>query len=228
MKYKSLAEIEALVLDDVIIEVLSRLLDLSKVPIGVHFYEFGQGGSYYERIILHESLVKPSLAEVEAEFAVYKQELLDKFNPYQVAKGRVDAMPHLDSLIHKRGIANSKLEIKRILEENDTALLDVLEAEHAVFMAEKVVIDEIEDDKKIGKLSKQVCDECLDVVRGHNSKLNLSKGDIQQMKINFADILEALTDGMPNEAKLLIEAVSNPSYDVLKSKLLKVLVDRGF
>lgn len=229
MKYKSLAEIEALVLDDVIIEVLSRLLDLSSVPIGVDFYEYSNDSSLstYDRIMLHESLLKPPYDDLVAEFNIYKQGLLDKFNPYQVAKGRIDAMSEISMLIAKRGIANSALEIKRILEENDTALLDVLEAEHAVYMAEKAVIDEIEDDKKIGDLAKRVCDDALAVVRGHNKKADLSVNEIRQMKLNFSDILEALTDGMPTEAKAGIVAVNNPAYSALKAKLLKVFEGYG-
>ena len=229
MKYKNKAEIEALILNDVIVEVMSRLVDISSVPIGVAFYEFtNDAGSYYDRIVLHESIeVKPSLEEVEAEFVVYKQELLDAFDPYMAAKVRVDALPEIRDLIHRRGIPNAELEVKRILKENDSALLDQLEVEHAAYLPEKALADELRDDIRLGKFAKDVCDECLHVVRGHNKKANLTKNEIRQMKTAFADILEDLQDGMPVEAKVGIEGVTDPAYASLKAKLLKVFSNRG-
>jgi len=92
---------------------------------------------------------------------------------------------------------------------------------------EWVLNNEIEENIKLGKLAKQICDDCLHVVRGHNKNANLSKQDIKAMKTTFADILDDLNDGMPVDAKVGIAAVNDPSFDALKVKLIKVFERYG-
>ena len=55
MKYKSLEEINAIIVDDVIIELISRLVDISVIPVGTMFYNLAadEGQGLYERIQMH-------------------------------------------------------------------------------------------------------------------------------------------------------------------------------
>jgi len=232
MKYKTIEEINALTLQSTFNEVMSRLLDLSSVPPGVLFYEIQNKPEldFYDRVVLHESLEKPPFEDAQAEYLAYKQGLIDSFDAKKAAHDRFKALPDVRPLINRLGLdwPNLKKLEEKIVEELRTDILDQLEAEQVIYAPIKDAEDVIDDDKRKGMIATNACDDCLYVIRGHNSKKNYTKQEIQQMKTTFADILLALTDKMPNEAKALVVAVDNTDFNDLRDKLIKVLEKHGF
>jgi len=93
-QYNSIDEINAITIDDVIIELMSRLVDLSLIPIGTNFYNLlpDEGQSLYERIQIHILLEKPSLEELESELIIYKVELVNNFDVNAAERERVEAL----------------------------------------------------------------------------------------------------------------------------------------
>lgn len=232
MKYKTLAEIQALTLETTFPEVISRIVDIGRVPIGVLFYELSadQSKSLYERIILHDSIPKPSQEVVEQEFNLYKQELIDGFDAKKSFNDRLEALGDLRILKDRIGDKEPNLEAWKLdlLERNDLATLDLLEAESVAYAPIASEETEINLALKDGKKSKEACDDCLHLVRGFNKSSGMTKQQIKALKVTFADILDDLKDGMPNEARILIEAVDLVPFLPLRNKLLKVLERHGF
>jgi len=93
----------------------------------------------------------------------------------------------------------------------------------------KNITSEVAREKKIssliatGKKAKQACDDCLNFVRGYNTDRSLE--DINQMIVEFTNILTLLSLGQPKTAKGVIEMVSSEQYAELKSDLLEILKD---
>ena len=73
-----------------------------------------------------------------------------------------------------------------------------------------------------GKKAYKACMDCLDFVRGVNLDL-VENSD--QMMLDLADILKALTNGQAPTAKALILSTDNELYNYLKDDLLYFLRD---
>lgn len=133
----TLQELNNLTLDDRLFQVAERLVDFSSVPQGEAPYRLEDGESKYDQLRLYGDLVKPSLEQFQAEFAIYKQELIDLEEARLAEAARVeDIINRFNSLqdvyrvISEAGyqIGNPALEMKRIIQENDQARLAEYEA----------------------------------------------------------------------------------------------------
>jgi len=140
MKYESVEEINTITVDDVIIELMSRLLDLSVIPLGTNFYNLlpaEDGVTLYERIQVHILLVKPTVEELEAELIDYKVEILADFDVnaaenerVAALKARFQALPDMRIAMGILGldVPNLKAYARDIIESKDNTLLENLEA----------------------------------------------------------------------------------------------------
>jgi len=139
MKYESVEEINAITVNDVIIELMSRLLDLSVIPLGTNFYNLlpDEGQGLYERIQVHILLEKPTIEELEAELILYKEEILADFDVNAAENERVaalvarfQALPDMRIAMSILGleIPNMKAYARDIIESKDNTLLENLEA----------------------------------------------------------------------------------------------------
>jgi len=238
MKYSSIAEINSITVDEVIIELMSRLLDLSVIPIGTNFYNLlPEGQDLYERVQVHILLTKPSMEELEFELINYKLEILEAFDETAAERERVEALEtRFTALSDLRVLMsrtnnqqpNMKIFKRDLINDDNTALLGILEAEDAIYKVEKAEDDDLHDDIREGKRAKEVCDELLNVIRGRNGKRSFKRSEVRAMKTAFADLLEFLRDGMPSEARVEVDAVTETTVLDLKVKLQKVLTRRGF
>jgi len=239
MKYKTLEEIQSIQVSDVIIELMARVLDISLVPLGEPFYNLlpDEGQSVYDRVQVHIALEKPSMNQLTVALEGYIDELIERFDVNAAENERVAALEarfaglkDLRMAMERTGNQepNAKLFKKRIIDNNDTDLLAILEADDALYRPEKEEDDQIEEEIELGKEAKSVCDQCLDLIRGHNKKNNITVAEINSMKTEFLPIYQVLVDGMPSEARVLINAAIKPAILPLKVKLQKVLTKRGF
>ena len=134
--------------NDRIFTVLRRMVDFGSVPAGHNQYTLSdEEGTFYSRLQLHESLIKPSYEEVQSEFATYKQELIDAEQSRLAEVARVDSIVQRLSVILdpnipllRLGLLNSQpnyaMIYKGIVDQNDTQLLEQIESEWAAYQVE--------------------------------------------------------------------------------------------
>ncbi|MDH3324060.1 MAG: hypothetical protein OEL89_00315 [Candidatus Peregrinibacteria bacterium] len=226
----TLQEINKLLIENFWHQLTFRLLpDL----ISVEFID-----NAYDGIIIDSEFAKPSLLEYEAEFVILKQELIDAENARLAEIERVNAIKarfsEIESDIHnlKMGTQyynepNPAIILKDIIDSNDSASLDLMEAEYARLIPIKANKEAREIQKRPGKQRKLACEECLDIIRGGN--LGKTQAEIDGMKTMFADIYTRLVDGSPEFARVEIEAIPNDGIiDLLKKDLLDELTEHGF
>jgi len=155
----TLEQIAALTVEDVYKTLLDRILDLSVVPEGEEWVTLHEDEElpFYDRLIIHPTLVKPSMELLEAELVTYKAELtiIEEARLAEEARiedftARLAALKNLRSSMGKAGLnqPNAKVLVKRIIEENDLTALEALEA-----TASSVQDDEDAEAARIAKLA---------------------------------------------------------------------------
>jgi len=126
-------EINAMILDDVIATIKWRLLTLEQRT------QIQNEELVFDEIVFDQAVL-------DAEFLVYKQELIDAENArlaelarVQDIKDRWAALQDERFAVHKAGydIPNLALELKRIIKENDVVRLAEYEAKVSEIVAEK-------------------------------------------------------------------------------------------
>jgi len=84
---------------------------------------------------------------------------------------------------------------------------------------EKEIDDAVSYEKKIE-------DACLDCLRFCRYFLKVNELTLQQkktLKSDFSDVISYLKDGDADNAKLSIEMIEKPAYNLLKARLLKII-----
>ncbi len=179
-----LEKIAALTLKDLIRKIIPRILDLSSVPEGEPIFQLDvdENKDFYDRIILNSVLVKPSLDRMNEELNEIKAELTAEENARLAEKARVKeikdsfrAIPDIRGAFQKAGlnIPNPKMELKRIIAENDQTRLALLEAKGAEFDVEESTKKtkrngkkkQLKDFKK-KESSEVTLEELVDIVKG--------------------------------------------------------------
>jgi hypothetical protein len=136
--------------DEHLVAMICRLSDFSAIPEGESQYTIAEGEeSLYSRLEMHPSLAKPSLNDLEAEFLVYKAELiaaeearlaeLSRIAALRARLAAFDADPALPCArlgLHLQQ-PNWAIIHKEIIEQNNVALLEQMETEWAAFQAEQ-------------------------------------------------------------------------------------------
>jgi len=237
----TLNEISNLTIESTLDVLLRRILDTSNLPDGAKVYmlDLDENIPFYDRILVHQSLVKPPLPNLQAELTQYKQELaaveqerLDEIARVQELTSRFNAIPDIRGAIQDLNaeIPNPALELKRIIGENDTAKLVQLEASSSSFqqkLADKATLKE-QSDMVDGLV--EICLSCIKIVMKHNIANSLTKEQKDQQATTYADVFTAIRDWRPGKAKSLITAL-NPDgtlvTQALKDELLTFLTSKG-
>lgn len=134
----TLEEIENLQLEDLIHEIIPRILDASVVPDGEPVYQLDldEEKDFYERIMFHPSIIKPTaervieeLDEIKEGFRVTEQARLDEVARVVDITNRFNGIADIRGAIYKASldIPNPEVELKRIITENDQDRLSELE-----------------------------------------------------------------------------------------------------
>ena len=222
----TLQQIQDSVLDDFFIEVVYRLIDLSELPEGAFPYTLidqneQESLSMYERLELHPSLEKPTLQELEDEFAVLKAEMIVAEEARLAEVARIEDLKSRWSAMDDKMPAflqvvpdtpNSEAYFRdHILGESDKALaesrLAAIEAKHAEVSQAKAVEEQKRQLKSQGAKDRALCQEVLDLIAGINRDRALTIEQISQMQSIFSDAEAALRAGRPDLAKSLIQAI---------------------
>lgn len=232
-------QINALTLEDVLYIVLDRILDLSGITGPAYMLDEDESLPFYDRIIVNQSLVKPPLATLEQELSDYKAELVAAENARLAEIARVkdirdrfNAIKDIRGAINKANLSvtNPAIELERIVKEDDQVMLGIIETKAAEFDAE-VAKNEVRSQRKaLGRQSRLISEEILDIVAGHSIQNNLNPAQKDQMEVDFASILQALKVNRPKKAKALILAVQPDGVLVtqeMKDEILEVYSNNG-
>jgi len=226
-------EINALTFESTYTVLLDRILDTSVVPRGEVNYGLHENEtlSFYDRILCHPSLVKPSKELMDAELVAYKQELteyeqarLDELARVEAIKDRFEALNDVHGAFLQAGfnVRNPAKELERIILEDNNDMLDALESADVDFQ------DVIEDQKFDEYASKvvDIVNMCVKIVIKHNLKNGLSTSQKDQQKASHADLFGDLNDYRPAKFKVKL-AASTPDGVVvtqaMKDELLTYL-----
>ncbi len=215
---------------DTYIQLIIRILDTSIVPEGepIAMLDNDDELSFYERLIVHQNLVKPELSRLESELVEYKEELVQAF--------RADVAQRLSALLYVResmaalewisgSYTNLALFMDGIRASNDTVILEQLETKELEITPEMELIAEIEEDEKSGAEDEQICQGIHKIIGGHNKKNNLTATEIIQLKEDFSQVFDCIIMRMPKTVKTLVAAATG--HDNLRAKILKYLEMRG-
>ena len=234
-------EINLLTVEGEFFSLLPRIIDIEQVPQGEPVYQLDldEEKSFYDRVIMHSSLVKPEealfdaeLVEVKAELTVLEQARLDELARIKDLTDRFNAIPDVRGAISKTAheIPNPAIELKRIVEENDNARLVELESASTVFEAEQV---QVAAAKQANDLVESVVDTCLGfvkIVMKSNITRGLTTGQKDQQATDYSEVFESIKDWRPGKAKALIAALTPDGILVdqaLKDDLLEFLTSKG-
>lgn len=207
-------QINAYTVEEIFPILLSRILDISNFEDVPYMLDTDLNMPFYDRIIMHENLVKPEESRLNTELAEYKAELIAEENARLAELARVqditdrfNAMTNIRAVLNHFEIEmnNPHVELKRIVADNDQAALVALEAKFAEYSAlsqsEESKKDKIEMGRKVRELSSAI----LDLVAGYNIERQLTVAQIDSMESSFGPILQALSVNRVDKAKALIE-----------------------
>jgi hypothetical protein len=231
-------EITNLTIESTYVILLDRILDLSPVPNGEQFVSLHENEEldFYDRILLHPSLVKPSLQVLQAELASYKSELeaieqarLDEIARVEGLTNRFNALVDVRGAITKAGleIPNPAIELKRIITEDDTERLSLLESMDAAFQAEDVPKQQR---KRLAQGLLALINGLVQIVIEHNLANGLTSAQKDQQKADNAELFQHLQDYRPAKFKQAVDAVVPDGVLVtqdMKDELLAFLAANG-
>ncbi len=234
-------QISNLTIESTFMVLIYRLLDVSTVDPKKPIYMLDKdtSKSFYDRVLMNEKLVKPSLTVLNTELDEYKAELiaieqarLDEIVRVEVIKSRFEAIEDIRGAIFKAqlDISNPAIELERIIRENDQDRLQLLEQKHGDWAADQLVSGQKESRKDIGRKIRACCDEVLDVVVGHNVERDLTSEQKNMMAATFAPIMQALMGLRPALAKQAISAAEPDGILVtgnMKNEILDVFTKYG-
>lgn len=221
--------------------LLNRVLDLSSVPSGQAWFSLHEDDSkdFHDRIILHPTLVKPSLIIIQEELVAYKSELtaiedarLAEIARVQDIKDRVGAINDIRGALLKASmvISNPAKEIERIIREDDQATLSTIESASTEVQADANKKENRKTKKKLGRIAVKACESCLELIAGFNITRNLTAAQKDTMASTYAPLLEALQQKRPGKFKVLVENLTPDGTLVtgqMKTELLEELTEFG-
>lgn len=231
----TLEQISQIILDESNVFILiDRLVDTSSIPSGEYSYSLDQNLSldFYDRIIMHESLLKPSLVEFNAELENYKAELtqiendrLNEIARVEDIKNRFLSLQNIRPILSHLGldIPNLALELKRIIKEDDQNFLSNLETAAITVDQEIEAQKQLENEMKIADGLIQLCLGCIKIVMKHNIRNSLTKEQKDQQALTYSDAFGALKDWRPGSFKSAITALV-PDETLVKQDLKDELI----
>jgi hypothetical protein len=154
----------------------------------------------------------PQDGTLEDELEVYKSELIAELNEKLRVEdwtSRFNDISDLRMVCHDLGInePNLKVFVKRIIEENDEAILLAIEAQAVITDADIVAKNANEDLIRAGQNKIGKCGRVLALVNGINEqKTDLTVAETQALLSTYGPIIQALGAGALETSKALIEA----------------------
>ena len=225
----TLTEINNLTMNDVIEILLQRVLDYSVLGDGDQPYildplvDENDVRTFLQRVSFNTKLIIPVdlEAQLNAEFLVYQQELLNEENArlaeiarMQDLKDRVKALKDINRTHFNLNpdIPNVTLWIKENIYEADPTSaennLQALETEDANVKTAKDAQVVIDNKVATGQFVRKVCSYILDLVIGNNKEKNLTEAQLNQMEVDYANVFKHLQNYRPIDAKNAIVAMS--------------------
>lgn len=216
----SIESIEQMTLNELnVLVLINRLIDTSFIPSKEKIYTLNNDYSlsFYDRIIMHKTLTKPTLDEFNSELEIYKNELkeielarLAELERIADLERRFLNLEHIRQAISNCGTdqPNHLIELKRIIAENDTIKLEQYEQENSTLVEKYSKENALKDKIKLGAMARKICIEVLDYIAGLNLIKSLTKEQIDQMEVIFSDIHTALKNNRPDTARTLIENIT--------------------
>jgi len=209
----TLDQINALAFEDSIWEVADRLHD-ELIALNRELPE-GEAPVWADLEFLdldQNPVAGPTLEAAQADFLIYKQELLDAENARLAEIARVEDIKSRWSLVTDiRAVVNASnpaLELKRIIDEDDQATLTQIELDwdsHASDLSSK---HEKSVRKELGKRAREACLGALDVVAGWNLERELTTDQVDQMTSSFSTILQLLQSNRFSSARAAIVEIT--------------------
>jgi hypothetical protein len=232
-------QIELITIEQYLGLLIGRILDLSQVPEGEPVYMLDQDEEldFYERIIVHQSLVKPPLENLEAELAQYKEELrvaeqarLDEIARVKDIKDRWSVITDIRGVIDAKTWPNPAKLLEKIIKEDDQAELSNLENLWSIYLVDKAAKDQEESrDQAIEHLFETI-QGCIKMVALDNIARGLTSQQKDDQEAMYSNLFKALKDYRPAKFKsLLVEVVVDGTLvnQELKDNLLAYLASRG-
>lgn len=233
-------EIENIGLNDKISELVELLVDTSTVPAQLNAFEVN--GSYvpeaelsadenfYNSLVWHESLTPPTFAQFMVELNELKWALeKEKEDKFRADLFATDSWSQalLDLAYWNAGdkVVPQKV-LESVIKERDEVKWLALTTQALAVKASKEARELVRVRKAKGMLARQMCEEALDTVAGHNIANSLTPAQKDQMETDFAPIMVKLSANRPAQARALIAAVAVDGVMVtqeLKDELLEVL-----
>ena len=225
-------EINALTVNDTIYILFDRLItDKSLVPENESWIIYPEivdpELSMYEQVNVYETLTKPTLQACEDELVIYKAELTADEDSRLAEIARKDDLVSRFLIIHSKdaGIpafynsasiiaitgdkANAKVYMRDLINDVSRAveaesLMTEIEAKDVELTALQAIYNTKEARKALGRKSRLVCEEILDIIGGWNWTRALTQEQVTQMETTFANIQSALQALRPDRARTLI------------------------
>ena len=205
----TIEQINALILDDVKTVIQSRVFS-QKDPIPEYDEENdGEYETWFDALFTTE--------ELDAEFLVYKQELIDAETERlrkEDLSDRFEALDDMRSAFHNLhpDTPNPAVWLRDLIAQSDHAdaesKLAALEAKDVELKAERDASTAIESKRSNGQLVRKICSEVLDLVAGNNLEKSLTVEQIDTMETTYSDIFKALQNLRPDKAQALISAMT--------------------
>ena len=224
------------------LEAISEPIEIKRcmsAPQDVEIVCEEESKPFYDRIILHPSLVKPSLQLITDELVEYKAELtaeedarLAEVARVKDIKDRFNAIGDIRGALVKANIniKNPALELKRIIEEDDQSVLSALESAATEVVADENKKNNRKNKKQLGRIAVKACEACLELIAGFNITRNLTAEQKDTMATTYAPLLEALNQKRPGKFKSLVEGLTPDGTlvtDQMKTELLEELAEFG-
>lgn len=214
-------------LDDYFFTVLNRLVDFSSIPVEEQPYtqDSDEELSLYERLIIHSSLEKPTLQEMEGEFLVLKAELISAEEVSLVEIARIQDLkdrwqtlldlnigysfcPPSTSEYINAPTYYSKIIMGNSDKDDAESELSGCESRAQTLKTTSDSLNGRESKKLLGRKARLLCQDILDLVAGYNQARSLTTEQIDEMKTTFATAKTYLQDGQPWGAKIAIDAIT--------------------
>lgn len=237
----TLQEISELTIEKVFPDLLNRIIDLSNLPAGSPAYQIDLDNTkpFYERVIVHQSLVKPSLQlftdeleEYKAELTSYENARIAEIDRVEDIKLRFGAIGDIRGAIMKAGLSiiNPAIELERIIKENDQPRLIELESAYTEFQAEETEKAAKRARAEVSRRLVDMCHGCVQIIMEHNIDNGLSGDQKDQQSVDYAPVFDALQKWRPGKFKNAVSAISPDGTLVtqaMKDELLAFLSENG-
>lgn len=207
-------QIDNLLIENYIEQLVPRVVDLSQLPNGELLYTYEdrqleEGETLFDIMIFNENITAPTFDQLVSEFEVFKQELKDQLlekERIESFRERFKAIRYLNTVFSYLGktIPDQRVEIERVISENDTASLESYESTDEIVHQDLLKKNQRDILKRRGQRSREICQSLLDLVAGNNIEKQLTSEQIDQMETTYSELLVCLQNNRPDKFKTIL------------------------